>query len=395
MSVSTPIGVPLLRRARSGWFWLVVALAFLAVGAILLWPRAKPGTVDPEDARPGGGQALAQVLRHNGIDVRVVRDRATLDALAAAGDAATTTLVLTGNPLAVSTDPNATTPDATLPVTRFGNTVLAGVDTATLNALGLPDGVTYMFIDGPLERRCSDPDLGQAQAISKPSVTFTPAPGWVGCFGTSASFAVLSRGSVNLVSDSRIWRNDTIVSADNAALGLRLLGRQPHVVWYVPSPPSTTAIGNDTWTGGIGPVLPRFVEPAMNLLVATAVVLLLWRGRRLGRLVREPLPAEVKSLETTFSRARLYQRAGDRSHALAILQRAARRRLATRLGLPASTADQDAVNLALAVAQALPPGSDTDPQRIHHLLTDPTVANDADLVAASAALLELEKRITP
>ena len=75
---------------------------------------------------------------------------------------------------------------------------------------------------------------------------------------------------------------------------------------------------------------------------------MLWRGRRLGPLVVEPLPVVVKAVESTQGRGRLYRRVRDRAHAAEILRAATARRLAARLGCPRGT---DAGALVAPVAQ--------------------------------------------
>jgi hypothetical protein len=71
----------------------------------------------------------------------------------------------------------------------------------------------------------------------------------------------------------------------------------------------------------------------VQLLVALGV-LALWRGRRLGPVVEEPLPVVVRAAETVEGRSRLYRKAGARDVAAEALRRAAVRRLGTALGLP-------------------------------------------------------------
>ena len=67
------------------------------------------------------------------------------------------------------------------------------------------------------------------------------------------------------------------------------------------------------------------------------MALVVWRSRRLGPLAVEPLPVEVKAVETTRNLGRLYRRAGDRGHAAEALRAAARARLTERLRLPHHT----------------------------------------------------------
>ena len=59
---------------------------------------------------------------------------------------------------------------------------------------------------------------------------------------------------------------------------------------------------------------------------AVAVLLLaLWRARRLGPVVAEPLPVVVRAAETVEGRARLYRRAGARGTAAEALRAGVRR----------------------------------------------------------------------
>jgi len=113
------------------------------------------------------------------------------------------------------------------------------------------------------------------------------------------------------------------------------------------------------------------------------VALILWRARRLGPLAREPLPVEVKAVETTRNLGRLYRRAGDRAHAAEALRAAARARLAERLRLPhgvspdrlvddvATRTGRPAAEIeALIGPTAYPPGDDRALATIAHHLTE-------------------------
>jgi hypothetical protein len=87
----------------------------------------------------------------------------------------------------------------------------------------------------------------------------------------------------------------------------------------------------------------------VQLGIATAVALL-WRARRLGAVVVEPLPVVVRSAETQEGRARLYRRIGARGRAAATLRTAALRRLAARLDVPAEATPTQVATLVAAVA---------------------------------------------
>jgi hypothetical protein len=108
-----------------------------------------------------------------------------------------------------------------------------------------------------------------------------------------------------------------------------LLGQHERLVWYVPSAADRsqqktfTDLVPDGWKFG-----------AVQLGLA-AVVIALWRARRLGRVVPEPLPVVVRAAETVEGRARLYRRSHAAGHAASVLRQATRDRLAPLLGLPA------------------------------------------------------------
>jgi hypothetical protein len=112
----------------------------------------------------------------------------------------------------------------------------------------------------------------------------------------------------------------------------------------------------------------------------------LWQGRRLGRLVTEPLPVVVRSAETTLGRAALYRRARARGRAAQVLRAAAGRRIAVRCGLPRTAAPQ--VVAAVAAEQS---GRSTD--EVANLLSGPDPRDDDELVRLARALDSLESTL--
>ena len=91
-------------------------------------------------------------------------------------------------------------------------------------------------------------------------------------------------------------------------------------IWSGTSRRWTDLAGGD----GVSPrsLLPRWLRPALWLLVLVAASRW-WCGVRAGSapLAVEPLPVEVKAVETTRNLGRLYRRAGDRAHAAEALRR--------------------------------------------------------------------------
>jgi hypothetical protein len=210
----------------------------------------------------------------------------------------------------------------------------------------------------------------------------------VACFpgGGRASAALVARvdrvPTTYAVAAGSLLTNDRVDRADNAAAVLRLLGHGDRLLWYVPDP-ADVATGD---TASLSAQLPRGLVPALWLLAAATLAAMLWRGRRLGPLVVEPLPVVVKAVESTRGRGRLYRRVRDRGHAAAILQAASTRRLATRLRLPA---DADPTSVADAVAAA----TGADVGTVRHLLTTRAVPDDATLTRLARDLAALEREV--
>jgi hypothetical protein len=184
---------------------------------------------------------------------------------------------------------------------------------------------------------------------------------------------------VVLIGDESLITNGAILDADNAAIALHLFGHSDHLIWYLPSAADMTAAD-----GAERAITPSWFEPALVLGASAVVLLCLWRGRRLGRLVTEPLPVVVRAVETTESRGRMYRKARDRNRALSVLQLATRRRLASYLGLPASATVSD-------VAAACTRVSARRYQEVLDLLQSPAAHDDASLMELANALQALER----
>jgi hypothetical protein len=113
------------------------------------------------------------------------------------------------------------------------------------------------------------------------------------------------------------------------------------------------------------------------------VLLVLWRARRLGGVVTEPLPVVVRSAELVQGHGRLYARARARDRAAQALRVATTGRLAHRLGLPRGAGPTD-VAAVVAAAAGRAPGE------VLELLAGRPPADDAGLVRLAQELDRLE-----
>ena len=112
----------------------------------------------------------------------------------------------------------------------------------------------------------------------------------------------------------------------------------------------------------------------------------LWRARRLGPLVTEPLPVVVRASETTEGHARLYQASRSRDKAADALRTAVAARLTRALGLPAEPA-ADVLTAEIAARTSL------SQDQARQLVFGPAPATDADLVALADDLDAMEREV--
>ena len=329
------------------------------------------GDLDPRNPEPAGAQAVAKVLADHGVDVRIVRDEQAFRDAPVDGD---TTVVVT-NPVQLG--------QSTFEVLR-SRASAAGAVVVVGPALVLEDAFDLeprSLGSDDLFAHCDEP-VADGLTIRAP---FAAAVVGEGCFREGDAVA-LHRPSA----DPKFWlflapdvlSNDHVTEADNAALSLRLLGQHPKLVWYVADPSDISAADGVS----LSSLLPGWLYPALWLVILSTLAMLLWRGRRFGPLVREPLPVVVRASESTESRGRLYHRARDRSHAASILRQASRRRLAEHLAL---RSDAPLPEVLHAVADRT--GRRTDD--VHDLLAPAAVPNDSALADLGRRLLQLEDEV--
>ena len=369
------------RRLRRVLGWILVATLVLVVataGLLLTAPDpAQRNALDPERPGPGGMQALAQILRQQGVTVDVVRSRAD----AADRLDARTTLVMS--------DPYTLSDAAVSELTRDAHDlVLVSPSSRMLRLLQLG---TYAPSSAPSSARpdCDVPAFAHVGTVA-PGQLFSPDPGVTACFGDAehgAGVLISDTGSARhaIVDGAALFTNEHLAENGNAALGLALLGAQPHVVWYVPSYDDSDRTDIDV-PKSLADLTPGWVTPVIVLGMITALLAAAWRGRRFGPLVAETLPVTVRASETMLGRARLTAKAADAAHAAEALRAGTISRLAARLGL-AARADP------AAVADAAADRIRADRGGCRALLAGTLPRTDAELVPYARRLAELESAV--
>ncbi|GAA1759793.1 DUF4350 domain-containing protein [Nocardioides hankookensis] len=364
------------RRPSGSTVLIVGGLVLAVVTAIVLAGQdsGRTAALDPDNPGPGGAQAIARVLEDQGVDLTVVRSADALDDTDVDAD---TTVVVTSTELL-----GRSTTDRLLDRTAAGRLVVVEPGPGTTDALGVTELPTTVQVDDAVSAGCADPTYAGLSVAVDDALAYAVDGG---CFPTDdGSLLVEPRPRVELLGAGQALSNDQVLRADNAAVGLRLLGTSDRLVWYVPSLDDLVADDGVS----VSTLLPPWLRPALWLVAIATLGLMVWRARRLGPLAIEPLPVAVKAIETTRSRGRLYRKAGDRAHAAAVLRSAARGRVAELLRLGAHP-DPDALVRDVARHTGRPL-AEVD-ALIGPRATPPST--DHDLITLADQLAELEKEV--
>ncbi len=386
-----PTATSVWRRARSP---LAVLLLLVLVGVgVGLLRDGGGGRLDPDSYAPSGSRAVAEVLRQQGVPVTRVD---TVEGVRAVAGPRVTVLVPDARALAGSELERL----ARMP----GRLVVVGAEDDALSALSLPvETVGTTTDDGLRAPDCSLPAAQRAGSAEIDGLLYAPEDGVdaVGCYpqGSGDTLLRLVRpggATTVLLGSGTVLTNDRVDEQGNAALALGLLGSDDTdvapvegdgaraVVWLVPRPGRPIPAGE---RGSLGDLLPDGLLLGALQLAIAVVVLALWRARRLGRVVEEPLPVVVRAAEVVEGRGRLYRAAGARATAAESLRAATRERLGRRVGAPPSSSPSE---LVAAVAARAGNG----PREVGALLYGEVPGNDDALVRLADRLRALEGAVS-
>lgn len=380
-------------KARRVILFIAVVLGVAALLALISGIRPPASALDPDDVGSTGTKALVEVLRTHGVEVTVVRSAAQLPR-----PGGSATLVL-GNPRYFG---RVATEHFRGAAGGYSRVVVLMPTAATMERLGYPIQVLPGYASEPVAARCTRPGVAAGDNVSVVSQRLVPRTDGTGCFPYRVSSGVTEGSSgyamVTLPASSgrpeivatglgEAFTNERILEEDNAGVAVRLLGSASKLVWYQPgiSDDDVTAASSsrDPW--------PAWQWPAVWVLGLAFLLFSVAIGRRLGRLVPEPLAVVVKASETTEARARLYQRTHDRARAATILRHATIGRLRRRLGTRSPTAEPGADPALVArVAEA----SGIPAVVVADWLAGPPPVGDDALIQLSQQLADLEEKVT-
>jgi hypothetical protein len=382
-----PHSAPPRRLLRGVVIGIAIGLVFVIVAVIVFAvTRPREREIDflsPTSGSPDGARAVVNVLRDQGVDVEPATTLAEVRAVDS--DPAATTLLLYDAYLvlgedqhrellrladrvvvldAVDTELDVFAPGVIYDSNGFGQTFRADCDLPAAQKAETVAGSPYLY------------DIDEADN----DVT--------GCFETGDGLHAVvdtrtSGADVTIVGISQVFTNSRILDAGNAAFALNLVGEHETLIWYRPD---LSELDSGEIPTAVG-LTPPWVTPLILLVLLFGLAAAIWRGRRLGALVTERLPVVVRANETMEGRARLYERAGSREHALDSLRIGAISRLAKLSGLPRRATFDEVIDAVAALT-----GRSRDD--LSALLVDRIPGSDGDLVELSDDLLLLEAELT-
>jgi hypothetical protein len=382
-----PRSAPPRRMARGVIIGIAIGLVFVIV-AVLVYSVTRPrereaDLLSPTSGSPDGSRALVNVLRDQGVDVEPATTLAEVRAVDA--DPAATTLVLYDAYVVLGREQHRE-------LLRVADRIVV-LDAVDTQLADFAPGVVYDSngFGDTFRVDCDLPAAEQAEEVS----------GWpylydigdaesavTGCFETADGLYPVvhtrtSGADVTIAGISSAFTNGRILDAGNAAFALNLLGEHETLIWYRPD---LSELDSGEIPTAVS-LTPPWVTPLVLLVLLLGLAAAIWRGRRLGPLVTERLPVVVRANETMEGRARLYERAGSREHALDALRIGSLARLATLCGLPRRATFDEVIDAVAALT-----GRSRD--NLSDLLVDRIPGSDGDLVELSDDLLLLEAELT-
>ena len=378
-------------RPVTGWRrWrapAAVVAIILAGGVVIAMLQVGPpatGQLDPRSVGPGGTHALAALLAGQGKHVSTAVTAAA--ALEPARGAHTALVITHPGLLGTSSLLELAATRADLLIVAPSPRALRDLTSDVAVAARAPVASRAPGCTWPGARLAGPADMGGLLLRSA-------APGGWRCYpvsraaGEPGRYASLVRyrsgGRIVTVLGTGAPLTNRYLGRDgNASLALNLLTGDSRIVWLVPGPVAAAGQGSRSVSGLIpAPVYLVCVEIAVALVLAA-----LWRMRRFGPLVFEPLPVVVRASETAEGHGRLYRSRHARGRAAAALRAASVARITARTGLPPAASPE-------AVCRELARRTGRGEQQIQALLFGPAPGDDAALVKLAHDLDALEGQV--
>jgi len=317
-------------RLRRHMVWIVIGCVVALTLGYLVMSRLSSGpderALSPRNAAPGGAMATAEILRAQGVDITEPGSFEQAVAMLEAKDGAATLLLY---------DRDGYLGEEQLRELRAASHRVVVVSPGRRTLRGLDDGLRNAGVV-PQGHEVTEPECGLDDPLAAGDISAGNGQLYAGsgeiCYriGDGGLYAASDDGRVVVLGSAALLSNDLLDERGNAALVLRSLGDSPELLWYLPGLGDVPQDRNPSTLDELAPPWVAFLGP---WLLVVALFAVLWRGRRLGPLVFEPLPVVVKAAETAEGRARLYQDARAVERAAANLRAGTLVRLSRVFGL--------------------------------------------------------------
>ena len=368
------------RRRWQRWGPVAALAAVLLLLSIAL--ANPPGTglpLDPTSTQPLGTKALRLVLERLGGDVRILDDLPGADV--------DTLLVLDDN------FDEAGAQHVRTFVRNGGVALVVDIGGALGEDLRQGPPATVGMLETSLPRRCELPAVAAAEevAVGAAATLFVP-PGATGCFtrdeeGETAWLLAQPLGQGHLVHTGGpgFLTNSLLGEADNAYVAAALLVPEPGTTVGILSPAySADAPVEDA---SLIDLIPERLQLAALQLFGAFLLLVLWRGRRLGKPVAEVQEVRLPGSELVIAVGHLLQRTGSAQRAAQLLRGDLRRELAQRLGVPEHMAAEGLADAAAARSGLAAPD-------VLAAVDGPPPASDSELVALAHDIERIRRALT-
>jgi hypothetical protein len=361
------------RGRRIRWVLAVVLVVVLVMLAILVvvGRAGRQQTDDPRSSTPAGAGALGALLAAEGVHVSTTNQA---DDAGAGADAAKTLVVANADQL-----------DATaarrLLTAGWGGVILLRPDSEALARFGVRAS-WQVPVSGSLAPNCPVEAAQRAGTITVEVLGASYAatgPADFACYPTGSGHVYLRAATADGVPVELVGgavSNSELATDGNAAFAMNVFGARSEVTWLMAraAPPQGTARRPS--------LLPPWWEIALVQCAVGFLVVAVWRGRRLGPILSEPLPVRVRAAETVEGHGRLYARLNARDRAADALRAGVVGRLSRAFG----HADDPA-----ALSEAVAGRSGRDPAEVRRLLFDTVPGSDDDLVNLARYLDRIEQ----
>ncbi len=349
---------------------LVSAVVVLAI-LVVLGRAGRQQADDPRSSTPGGTGALGVLLAAEGVRISTT---SRMDAATAAASPDRTLVVANAGRL----------PEASarrLLTAGWGGVILLRPDTPALARFGVRAS-GRPAVRGSLSPSCPVDAAQRAGTITvkTPRTSYAATrPAQFACYPAGGGHVYLRAASADGVPVELVGgavSNSELADDGNAAFALNVFGARPQITWLMAQPESSSQA---TRTPSL---LPPWWEIAVVQCALAFVVVAIWRGRRLGPILTEPLPVRVRAAETVEGHGRLYSRLSARDRAAEALRAGTVGRLSTAFGHAT-----DPAALSDAVANRI----GRDPAEVRRLLFGAVPRSDDDLVNLARYLDRLEQ----